>query len=160
VLVIHGTRKFIDRMGCTLAPPETSSSTQLGSWFATVLFWRPWVALFVNEKTLVPLLIPFAPAASMFNRFVPALAALLEAHGVERDFISAPAVLTDGRVGEKIGAGLPADAVSSLAFEAAIQPGAGAPCWRVAHCRYEHAGQTSEFPTGPPGRPTQRTYPT
>jgi len=75
-------------MGCTLAPPETSSSTQLGSWFATVLFWRPWVALFVNEKTLVPLLIPFAPAASMFNRFVPALAALLEAHGVERDFIS------------------------------------------------------------------------
>ncbi len=35
--------------------------------------------------------------------------------------------LRGGRAGEKMGVGLPADAVSSLAFEAAVQPGAGAP---------------------------------
>jgi hypothetical protein len=54
----------------------------VGNWYATVLFWRPQVSLFVNEKTLLPMLIPFAPAASLLTRLGPALEALLDAHGV------------------------------------------------------------------------------
>jgi hypothetical protein len=30
----------------------------LGSWYATVLLWKPQVALLVNEKTLLPVLMP------------------------------------------------------------------------------------------------------
>ncbi len=42
-------------------------------------------------------------------------------------FLQPPWPLRGRRVGEKMGVGLPADAVSSLAFETAVQPGAGAP---------------------------------
>ena len=35
-----------------------------GDWFATVVFWRPQVALFVSKPTLLPVFVPFAPAAS------------------------------------------------------------------------------------------------
>ena len=67
-------------------PCETSeveqSSTALGSWYATALFWKPQVALFVNESTLVPVLMPLAPAATVIDRFPAALATLPEALGL------------------------------------------------------------------------------
>jgi hypothetical protein len=37
----------------------------LGSWYATVLLWKPQVALLVNEKTLLPVLMPLAPAKDL-----------------------------------------------------------------------------------------------
>jgi hypothetical protein len=33
----------------------------LGQWYATAVFWKPQVALFVNESTLLPVLMPLAP---------------------------------------------------------------------------------------------------
>jgi hypothetical protein len=89
VLVVHGTKKFLERVGRPSVPADTPSSTQLGSWYATVLFWRPQVALFVNAETLVPLLLPFAPATSLLDRFVVGLDELLEHHAVSRPFIDA-----------------------------------------------------------------------
>jgi hypothetical protein len=38
-------------------------------------------ALFVNEPTLLPVLMPLAPAATLLARFPPQLAAVLAAHG-------------------------------------------------------------------------------
>ena len=32
----------------------------MGDWFATVLFWRPLVALFVKKAALLPVMMPFA----------------------------------------------------------------------------------------------------
>src|SRR5207237_4898970 len=83
VLVVHGTKKFLDRAGRPTVEPGEPSTAQLGSWYATVLFWKPQVALFVNETTLLPLLMPFAPAATVLARFPAALERVLAAHGVD-----------------------------------------------------------------------------
>nr|WP_317737620.1 hypothetical protein [Burkholderia pseudomallei] len=53
----------------------------MSHWYATVLFWRPQVVLCVNERTLLPVLIPLAPAATLPARFPEALAIVLQAHG-------------------------------------------------------------------------------
>jgi hypothetical protein len=54
-----------------------------------VLFWKPQVALFVNEETLLPMLLRFAPAASVLDRFGSGLETLLDAHGLAAPFIAA-----------------------------------------------------------------------
>lgn len=81
MVVIRGTRKFLDRVG-PAGEPDTASTTTLGDWFATVMFWRPQVALFVNATTLLPVFMPLAPAATVVQRFPDSLAVILRAHGV------------------------------------------------------------------------------
>jgi hypothetical protein len=63
VYVVHGTKKLRDRVPPTDPPDPGPSTTAPGDWYATLLFWRPQVALFVNERTFLPVLMPFAPAA-------------------------------------------------------------------------------------------------
>lgn len=89
MLVVHATKKLLDRLGGPTVEPTTRSTTVLGSWYATVLFWRPQVALLVNERTLLPLLMPLAPAATLLERLPSWLAATFDAHGVPRTFIEA-----------------------------------------------------------------------
>lgn len=60
----------------------------VGNWYATVLFWKPQVALLVNEKTLLPVLMPLAPATDLAARFPEHLAGVLVAHGVPEQFIN------------------------------------------------------------------------
>jgi hypothetical protein len=67
-------KKFRDQVPASAPPDPASATTALGDWYTTVLFWRPHVALFVNEPTLLPVVIAFAPAASVLDRF-PAAAA-------------------------------------------------------------------------------------
>jgi hypothetical protein len=81
MVVIRDTLKFLDRVG-PAREPDSASTSVLGDWFATVLFWRPQVALFVNATTLLPVPTPFAPAATVLDRFPDALAVVLQAHGV------------------------------------------------------------------------------
>jgi hypothetical protein len=57
------------------------STTLLGDWYATTLPWRPQVALLVNEATLLPVLMPLAPAATMPARIADEVSAVLAAHG-------------------------------------------------------------------------------
>ena len=57
------------------------STTLLGQWYATALPWRPQVALLVNESTLLPVLMPLAPAATLLTRIGERVAAVLVAHG-------------------------------------------------------------------------------
>jgi hypothetical protein len=100
VFTIHGTKKFRDRVPQADGPaPEQATTSVLGDWYATVLFWRPQVALFVNEQTLLPVLMPFAPAASALYRFRVAAAEVLRAHGVRPSFVeSEVAAMTDYRL--------------------------------------------------------------
>ncbi len=51
------------------------------------LFWKPQVALFVNEPTRLPLFVPLAPAAKLIPRFVSHLAAVLDVYGLDPRFI-------------------------------------------------------------------------
>ena len=89
VYVVHATKKLLERIRpAVLVDPETPSTTMLGGWYATVLFWRPQVALLVNEATLLPVLTPLAPAATLLDRFPAALAAIMAAHGVGDDVVA------------------------------------------------------------------------
>jgi hypothetical protein len=87
VFVVHGTRKFLDRMSEPASAPVEPSTTAMGNWYATLLFWKPQLALFVSESTLLPVLTPLAPAATVIDRFPAAVAAVLEAHGVHPTFV-------------------------------------------------------------------------
>lgn len=63
------------------------ATTRLGNWFAKPLFWRPQVALFVNEETFLPVFASLAPASSLANRFPDDLAMTLRTHGVPELFV-------------------------------------------------------------------------
>jgi hypothetical protein len=89
VLVVHGTKKFLDRAGELDPADEGMSTTVLGSWYATVWFWRPQVALFVNETTLLPVLVPMAPATTVVQRFVSGLPETFAEYGLDPRFSDA-----------------------------------------------------------------------
>ena len=81
--VVHGTQRFLDHVGTPKPAGDADPvTTRLGSWYATLARWRPNVALFVSEATLLPVLVPAAPARSLLVRFPAALAEVLEGHGV------------------------------------------------------------------------------
>ncbi|UIF88647.1 hypothetical protein [Cupriavidus sp. UYPR2.512] len=86
MLYLHCTQKLLNRL-----KPEVvdvgSSTTKLGSWYATVLQWRPQIAMLVNERTLLPVLMPLAPAATLAARFPETLAEILTALAVPHSFI-------------------------------------------------------------------------
>ena len=88
MLVVRGTKKLRDRLRG--APPlgDEESTTALGDWFATALFWRPQVALLVNERTLLPVYVPLAPAGSLLDRVPEAIASVLRLHGVDEAFVA------------------------------------------------------------------------
>jgi hypothetical protein len=69
VLIVRATRKLLDRIGPPSLGEGEQSTTLMGQWYATAMFWKPQVALFVNEPTLLPVLMPSdlageVPAAS------------------------------------------------------------------------------------------------
>ncbi|TBT93132.1 DUF6933 domain-containing protein [Propioniciclava tarda] len=62
MITVRAIRKLLQRLGPPVATPEASTN-RLGAWYATVLPWRPQqVALFVSERTLLPVVLPLAPA--------------------------------------------------------------------------------------------------
>lgn len=87
MVIVHGTQRFRDRVPTVSAGTSDRSTTLLGSWYATLLRWRPAVALFVSERTLVPVLIPLAPARTLLRRLPAAVADVLAAHQVPRQLI-------------------------------------------------------------------------
>ena len=80
MLIVRATRKLLDRVGPPNLGEGEQSTTGLGPWYATALFWKPQVALFVNEPALLPVLMPLAPAATLLARFPRHVAAVLAAH--------------------------------------------------------------------------------
>ena len=61
---------------------------------AAALFWKPQVALFVNEATLLPVLVPLAPARTLAKRFPEHLEAVLDALGTDPRFAAAEVAAT------------------------------------------------------------------
>jgi len=89
MLIVRASRKLLGRLGPITADAEQRSTTLLGDWYATAWFWRPQVTLLVSESTLLPVLLPLAPAATLPHRFGPQLAAVLAAHRTPAEFIDA-----------------------------------------------------------------------
>ena len=78
---IHCTKKLLDRVKPPMRQTSTKTTTYLGNWYATALFWKPQVALLVNERTLLPVLMPLAPANELALRFPEHLSSVLLAQG-------------------------------------------------------------------------------
>lgn len=93
---IHATKKLRDRVKAPLHEPTGAPSTALGDWYATALFWQPQVALFVNEETLLPVLVLLAPAKTIADRFPEQLEAVLNALGTDPRFVAAEVAATTG----------------------------------------------------------------
>jgi hypothetical protein len=89
VYVIRATRKLLDRLKPATVEASPVSTTVLGAWYATAVFWQPQVALLVNERTLLPVLMPLAPAATLPARFPQHLAETLAAHDIDATFAAA-----------------------------------------------------------------------
>jgi len=100
MLVVRGTKKLRDRLKAPTVAPDAVSTTALGDWFATALFWRPQVALFVNQRTMLPVFMPLAPAASLLDRAPKAIAEILRWHGADDAFVGAELeAMSDVRIG-------------------------------------------------------------
>ena len=90
MFVVHATKKFIARVHSTALPVRDvqPATTILGAWYATVLFWQPQVALFVNEPTRLPLFVPLAPAATVIQRMPQTAVVVFTALGLSEEFIT------------------------------------------------------------------------
>lgn len=73
----------------------TASTTALGNWYSTALFWRPQTVLLVSERVLLPVLMPLAPAATLQVRLPGELAKVLAAHGMDPAYIEAEVAAMD-----------------------------------------------------------------
>lgn len=89
MLIVRATQKLLHRVGSPTLRDGEHSTTLLGQWYATALFWKPQVVLLVNETTLLPVLMPLAPAATLPTRIAEQIATVLTAHG------TAPAIVED-----------------------------------------------------------------
>lgn len=88
MFTLHCTKKLLDRMHPQIETPR-NASTRLGNWYATALFGKPQMALMVNERTLLPVMLPLAPAATVAQRFPAALKTVLQAMDLPAEFIAA-----------------------------------------------------------------------
>jgi hypothetical protein len=79
---LHCTKKLLDRI-----KPDVEGAVEgtaiLGDWYATALFWKPQLALLVNDRTLLPVVMPLAPATTLAQRFPDALAQVMLALNIE-----------------------------------------------------------------------------
>jgi hypothetical protein len=87
VLIVRATKKLLPRLRSPNLQDGEHSTTLLGQWYATALPWRPQVALLVNEPTLLPVLMPLAPAATLLGRIPEQIATILAAHGIPQPII-------------------------------------------------------------------------
>lgn len=84
---IHGTAKILAKVKPELQEP-VGPGTRLGNWYATTLPWRPQVALFVNQTTLLPVFLPLAPTRTVADRLPAQVAEVLRAIGIDPAFIA------------------------------------------------------------------------
>lgn len=89
MFILRATAKLRQRIGPSAPHHDERSTTLLGDWYATMLPWRPQIALLVNEHTLLPVLMPLAPAATMPARIADHVGEVLAAHNVPDPVIRA-----------------------------------------------------------------------
>ena len=84
---LHCTKKLLDRIKQPIAPAEPEPATKLGNWYATAVFWKPQIVLAVNERTLLPVVLPLAPATTVTDRLPDALADVLRGIGIPEPYV-------------------------------------------------------------------------
>ncbi len=87
---LHCTKKLLDRVrpsAIETTVTASESTTALGNWYAAALFWKPQLALLVNETSLLSVMMPLAPAAQLAERLPAHLVEVLAMLGVSKSFI-------------------------------------------------------------------------
>jgi len=84
---VCATKKLLDRVKQRPRPEAVEPTSMSGNWYATYVGWRPQVVLLVNERTLLPVLMPLAPVATLLERFPQQLAGVLRGLAVPEEFI-------------------------------------------------------------------------
>ena len=87
MVIVHGTKKFLERTKRPVGDTDQHPTTALGNWYATAVFWKPHAAVFVNERTLIPIIVPLTPAACVIDRFPGHVSAVFAGLGLDRSFI-------------------------------------------------------------------------
>ena len=88
MFTVHATANLRQRVKAPLVDSPSAATTALGDWYATAMFWRPQVVLLVNQTTLLPVLMPLAPAATLLDRFPTQLGDVLDALEVDPRFVA------------------------------------------------------------------------
>jgi hypothetical protein len=89
VFTLRCTAKLLKRLG---GPNETSPaapSTQLGDWYAHLLFTRPQLVLCMSERTLLPVLIPARDASALVPRLREGAVTMLRSLGMPEAAVAA-----------------------------------------------------------------------
>jgi hypothetical protein len=120
MFTLHCTQRLRDRLKRPLASEVPTASTVLGDWYATVLFWKPQLVLLVNERTLLPALMPLAPAGTLLERVGPELRRVLGAHGIDPAFIEHEVAAMAQVVVAKTGNRSVVGTMTEFAFEAKV----------------------------------------
>lgn len=103
MLVPRSTQKLRNRVGGTPPGDDEVSTTILGDWYASLMPWRPQVAILVNARTLLPVLTPLAPAKGLPGRVAEVIAEALLDHNVPPEIIDAEVEhMRDVRVGPTV----------------------------------------------------------
>jgi hypothetical protein len=86
VFVLHCTKKLLGRLSRAGAEADqVTSTTRLGDWTANLFFiGRHQIVLAVSNTTLLPVLLPIAPARTFLARFTEAAGKMLMALGIDR----------------------------------------------------------------------------
>jgi hypothetical protein len=90
VVTLRCTKKLLARPRSSPVPDDAAPTTRLGDWYANLLF-RPGsqVVLFVNERSLLPVVVPASPASTLVARFQEATVEVLLAHHVPAAIVEA-----------------------------------------------------------------------
>jgi hypothetical protein len=92
MFILRCTRKLLGRLPARSGGDgdDGASDTRLGDWTAHLFFiGRQQIVLGVNNKTLLPVLLPIAPIKTFTSRFVEAAGEMLMALGIDRKAVLA-----------------------------------------------------------------------
>ena len=85
MLVLRCTQRLLARIKVATEPAPPSSTTRLGDWYANLVhLGRLQLVLAVSEKTLLPVIIPAAPIATLVPRLRAGIVEVLQHLGIPK----------------------------------------------------------------------------
>lgn len=97
MFTLRCTSRLVKRLGPSLAASPAETTTRLGDWYANLVHvGRRQFVLCVSEETLLPVVLPAAPVATLVSRLRVGVAQVLAAFGVaDCDITSENAAMED-----------------------------------------------------------------
>ncbi len=100
MFTVRCTARLLDRLKATPEAAPPSPTSKLGDWYANLIHvGGVQIVLAVSERTLLPVIVPAAPASSLVTRLVVEVGEMLRTLGVpEHEVAPELAEMTDVRI--------------------------------------------------------------